>query len=464
MNSYLANVNCNLEELLKGPDVLALEELSINSFHILTLIIFLLAIIHTLMANKISNWADRVEEAALRKGNQEVSFWGEVLHFFGETEVIFGLWVVPLFFLIAGFYSWKTALQYINTRNYTEAVFVVVIMSLTASRPIVKLAESIIRAIANWFGGSLGAWWFSILTLGPLLGSVITEAGAMALAAMLLSRQFYQYEPSRKLAYGTLALLFTNVSVGGVLTNFAAPPVLIISRCWGWSSTFMLTQFGWKAVIGVLVSNLLYWIYFRKEFRVLNAKREDTEGFSGGKPKVPLWITLIHVFFVVWTIANSHFLAVFVASFLMFLGFHRATRPHQYLNNLKRPLLVGVFLAGLVIHGGLQGWWVTPLLQSFNDSAVMGLSVILTAFNDNAAVSYLTSLIPATPLAFKYAVISGVVTGGGLTVIANAPNPAGYVILGKHFKSGISPLKLFLSAIIPTCVFFLLFWSTRAFL
>lgn len=454
--------SCNLDELLKGPSVLALETQEVNIFHIVTLVIFVLAIIHTLLANKITNIANRIEDRHLRKTNSEVSFLAEVLHFFGEVEVIFGLWVIPLFFSIASFYNWTTALQYINTRNYTEAVFVVVIMSLTASRPIVQLAEKILETIANWFGGSLSAWWFTILTLGPLLGSIITEAGAMALAAMLLSRQFYQYEPSPKLCYATLALLFTNISVGGVLTNFAAPPVLIISRCWDWSSIFMLTNFGWKAVVGIIVCNLIYWSYFRKEFRVLSSKRADVEGFVQKKPRVPLWITLVHIFFVVWTVANSHYLAVFVASFLMFLGFHRATRPHQYINNLKRPLLVGFFLAGLVIHGGLQGWWVTPLLQSVGDTAVMGLSVVLTAFNDNAAISYLSSLIPSTPIAFKYAVISGVVTGGGLTVIANAPNPAGYVILGKHFQNGISSLKLFLFASLPTSVFFLIFWATKS--
>lgn len=47
---------------------------------------------------------------------------------------------------------------------------------------------------------------------------------------------------------------------------------------------------------------------------------------------------------------------------------------------------------------------------------------------------------------FKYAVVAGAVTGGGLTVIANAPNPAGMTILKPCFKDeAVSPLGLFLA-------------------
>lgn len=451
---------CNLERLLKGPDVLALEDFTISSFHIGCFVIFLLAIIHTLLSNKISNLAKRVEENYSRKNPGEVSFFGEVLYFLGEVEVVFGLWAIPLFIWIGTFYHWSTAIHYINTRNYTEAIFVVVIMSLASSRPIVRLAEDVLSFSAKVFGGKVSSWWFTILTIGPLLGSIITEAGAMALSAMLLSRQFYVYQPSRRLCYATIGLLFANISVGGVLTNFAAPPVLVISRCWNWSSWFMMQNFGWKAIIAIIFVNIVYWLLFKSAFKNLQQIKTKTTLKPPVRVHIPFWITFVHVLFMIWTIANSHYPAVFIASFLLFLGFHHATRSHQYSHNLKRPLLVGFFLAGLIIHGGVQGWWVTPLLERFHYTAIMGLSIVLTAFNDNAAISYLASLIPSTPFITRYAVIAGVLSGGGLTVIANAPNPAGHSILRKHFDGGISPFKLFLGALFPTIVFSLVFYLT----
>jgi Na+/H+ antiporter NhaD/arsenite permease-like protein len=79
-------------------------------------------------------------------------------------------------------------------------------------------------------------------------------------------------------------------------------------------------------------------------------------------------------------------------------------------------------------------------------------ATVLTAFNDNAAITYLASQAPSLGITAKYAVLAGAVTGGGLTVIANAPNPAGQSILGKYFKGGVSPLKLAMAALIPTVV------------
>jgi Na+/H+ antiporter NhaD/arsenite permease-like protein len=57
----------------------------------------------------------------------------------------------------------------------------------------------------------------------------------------------------------------------------------------------------------------------------------------------------------------------------------------------------------------------------------------------------------------KYAVVAGAVTGGGLTVIANAPNPAGQSILKRHFGNAVSPLGLFLAALLPTIIMLLCF-------
>lgn len=455
---------CDLNKYLVKPgNVLALEKLVFSPFHVVTLIIFICAIIHTLSASRITAFAKRIERRHKHKykdhcpPGKEVCFTSEIVSFFGEIELIFGLWAVPLVIVTSLFYDWKTAIEYISTRDYTEPLFVTVIMALASTKPIVYLAELILKGFARMFNYHVVSWWLAILTIGPILGSFITEVGAMTLCALLLSRFFFPLRPSPMLSYATVGLLFTNISVGGVLTNFAAPPVLIIARCWQWSSWHMFTTFGFKAIIGVCLSALCYLLFFKGQFRTLEQKRKELELKEEKEHPIPFWIIGVHILFMVWVIVHSHFSPIFIASFLFFLGFYRATRPYQYRGSIRQPILVGFFLAGLIIHGGLQGWWITPMLSSLHHMSIMGLGVILTAFNDNAAVTYLTSLIPDWQEIKKYAIISGVITGGGLTVIANAPNPAGFVILNKHFSKGISPVYLFLSAVVPTLIFFFLF-------
>jgi hypothetical protein len=77
---------------------------------------------------------------------------------------------------------------------------------------------------------------------------------------------------------------------------------------------------------------------------------------------------------------------------------------------------------------------------------------VLTAFNDNALITYLATLVPTLDDRMKAAIVEGAVTGGGLTVIANAPNPAGQALLGKFFDGAILPYRLFLGAAIPTLI------------
>ena len=180
--------------------------------------------------------------------------------------MVFGLWAVALVAVIVGYYDWPTATHYFNdTVNYTEPLFVVVIMAMAATRPIILFAESLLRQVAKLGRGTPAAWWVTILTVGPLLGSFITEPGAMTISALLLARQFYDLEPSRRLKYATLGLLFVNVSVGGTLTHFAAPPVLMVARAWGWDTPFMLGHFGWRSVMAVVASTFTYWFLFRGE-------------------------------------------------------------------------------------------------------------------------------------------------------------------------------------------------------
>ena len=170
---------------------------------------------------------------------------------------------------------------------------------------------------------------------------------------------------------------------------------------------------------------------------------------------------LIHILFMAWTVFNAHYPALFIGGFLFYLGFAQATSPYQNRLDLKPPLLVGFFLAGLVMHGGVQGWWIAPVLGSLGEIPLLLGATVLTAFNDNAAITYLSTLVPGFTDTLKYAVVAGAVTGGGLTVIANAPNPAGQSILKRYFPHGISPAGLLAGAALPTVVMALCFIILR---
>jgi hypothetical protein len=344
--------------------------------------------------------------------------------------------------------------------DFIEPVFVVVIMTMAATRPILKTAERVLSIVADWGKGSPASWWLTILTFGPLLGSLITEPAAMTISALLLSQKFYQCRPSTKLAYATLGLLFVNVSVGGTLTHFAAPPVLMVAPKWGWGLTHMLTHFGWKAVVAILAANFLYFGMFSRELRALKYHASDQDNTSlavDSSSALPVWVTAIHILFLIWTVLTSHDPVLFIGGFLFFLAFLQATEHHQDDLALRPALLVGFFLAGLVVHGGLQGWWIGPVLRRLADTPLFIGAVVLTAFNDNAAITYLASLVPTLADSAKYAVVAGAVVGGGLTVIANAPNPAGQAILGRFFPNGVAPLGLLLGALVPTLLMGVLF-------
>jgi Na+/H+ antiporter NhaD/arsenite permease-like protein len=115
-------------------------------------------------------------------------------------------------------------------------------------------------------------------------------------------------------------------------------------------------------------------------------------------------------------------------------------------------LLVAFFLGGLVVLGGLQQWWLQPLVRAMDAHTLYVGATGLTAIMDNAAITYLGSLIEGLTPEAKYLLVAGAVTGGGLTVIANAPNPAGLAIVRKGFSDeAVSPVWLLIAAIPPTC-------------
>lgn len=436
-----------------------------DPFNLVATLIFALAIGHTFLASRFMAISHRLHrefhelEAHEQHPEQGRRYamqrdWLQVkmtaMHFLGEVEAVFGIWLIPLAAAAAIFHGFPDLFHYVDRVNFTEPVFVVAIMTIASSRPILRFSENALARVAGFGGSTPAAWWLAILTVGPLLGSIITEPAAMTICAMLLGERFYRLNPSYRLRYATLGLLFVNISVGGTLTHFAAPPVVMVAQTWDWGLAHMLQHFGWKAILGILVANALYFTVFRGELSRLDASAATAPPKS--RP-VPVWLVLAHLFFIAWTVFVSHHMGLVILSLLFFLAFVQATERNQDLIQLRSPMLVGFFLLALVIHGGFQRWWIAPVLGGLAEWPLMIGATVLTAFNDNAAITYLASLVPNLSPELKYAVVAGAVTGGGLTVIANAPNPAGQSILQKHFgENGVHPGKLFLAAAIPTVI------------
>lgn len=398
--------------------------------------LFALAVIHT--------FSTKVFERLAHARPAHAGLW----HLLGEVEIVFGFWamvlVTALFFIVGT----DNALAYVDSRDFTEPMFVFAIMVVAASRPVLQVANGIVRLVASWLPlpGSM-PMLVAVLLLVPLLGSLITEPAAMTVAALSLRDNFYTRGVSNRFKYATLGVLFVNVSIGGTLTPFAAPPVLMVAGTWGWDLTFMLTQIGWKSAIAVLINALGIMLLFRRELSQLTveAKKNVTA--------VPLPLVLVHLAILVGIVVFLHHPAIFMAFFLLFMGIVTAYPRHQDRLILREGLLVAFFLAGLIVIGGQQQWWLETVLMQLDADAVFYGAAALTAITDNAALTYLGSLVEGLTDEFKYALVTGAVAGGGLTVIANAPNPAGMSILRHSFQGGaVNPFKLLLAALPPTFV------------
>lgn len=373
----------------------------------------------------------------------------ELWHLLGEVEVAFGFWALVLVVAMFATDGVTAATHYIDSRDFTEPMFVFAIMVIAGTRPILQTAMAGVRLVARAIPlpGSMG-FYFTVLALVPLLGSFITEPAAMTLAALILADHLFARGVSLRLKYATLGVLFVNISIGGTLTPFAAPPVLMVAGKWGWDIGFMMSVFGWKAAIAVTVNALSAMLLFRKELAELTATASSTSGKA-----VPLALTLAHLAFLAGVVVFAHHPAIFLGLLLFFLGVAHAYSRHQDRLIVREGLLVAFFLAGLVVLGGQQRWWLQPLLMSMSSDAVFFGAAILTAITDNAALTYLGSLVEGLSADFKYALVAGAVTGGGLTIIANAPNPAGIAILREHFEDeAVHPLGLLLAALPPTII------------
>lgn len=427
-----------------------------STVEVLATVLFATAVIHTFLVSKFEKLAHKYPEGSIGEN---------IFHFLGEVEAVFGMWAAALIAgmsALKGFVQYDSdhkvvggALHYLESLNFTEPAFVFVIMCMAGTRPIILLAEKIIMLCSKAvpLPGRM-AFYFTALVIGPLLGSFITEPAAMTVTALILLDYFYSSTMSKKFKYATIGLLFVNISIGGTLTHFAAPPVLMVAGKWHWGIPFMFSHFGIKAIVACIVSALCVTIYFKKELGgelEIKAKHDNY--------MVPTWwMTSIHIIFLALCVYTAHHMVFFLGLFLFFLGFTTVTQEYQDKIKLKESLLVGFFLGGLVCLGGLQAWWLQPILIKLDDLPLFFGATGLTAITDNAALTYLGSLVDGLSDSAKYNLVAGAVTGGGLTVIANAPNPAGFGILKKSFgEDGISPLGILVGALFPTFIAVLAF-------
>jgi hypothetical protein len=400
------------------------------------LVLFAIALIHTFSTYLFEFLAHRHPRHA------------GLFHLLGEVEVVFGFWAAVLMLFMAFVDGSAAAIDYAESRSYAEPLFVFVVMVVAASRPVLETARALVRLLARLSPArvEVAQAWLGLALL-PLVGSLITEPAAMTLAALMLAPTVFRPGMPEWLKYGALGVLFVNVSIGGTLTAYAAPPVLMVAGPWGWDSAYMLTHFGWRALVAVLFNASVVTLLLRPHLRPLDAS------IDGESPvRVPPLVVLIHLAFLTAVVLLAHHPVLFVGLFLLFLGFTQAYSRYQDPLILKEGLLVGFFLAGLVVLGGMQQWWLQPIVSGLGATKLFFGALGLTAITDNAALTYLGSLIAGLSEHEKTMLVAGAVSGGGLTVIANAPNPAGAALLRRGFnEESIGAVGLLLGALAPTC-------------
>lgn len=403
--------------------------------------VFAVALLHTFTAKQF----ERLAHLHPRHGG--------LLHLLGEVEVVFGFWALVLVLLMALVVGGGQALAYAESRNYTEPLFVFVVMVIAASRPVLEAVQRVVQGLATVMPvpRALAVAWLGLAAV-PLLGSLITEPAAMTLAALMLAPRVFRRDVPERAKYLALGVLFVNVSIGGTLTSYAAPPVLMVAGTWGWDSAFMLQTFGWKAALAVLVNATLAVVLLRRFLQAVPSNMPAGSGADASRP-VPLAVVAVHLVLLAGVVLLAHHPVAFLALFLLFLGFAQAYARHQSPLILKEALLVAFFLAGLVVLGGLQQWWLQPIVSGLEPLALFFGALALTAVTDNAALTYLGSLIQGISAPAQYMLVAGAVAGGGLTVIANAPNPAGVALLRGGFADGaVGAGGLLLGALGPTAV------------
>jgi Na+/H+ antiporter NhaD/arsenite permease-like protein len=425
-----------------------------TQIELLGTIFFALAVIHTFFVSQILAYSHHFPED---------SFLNNFFHLLGEIEAVFALWASLFMAVFISLDGWTKAMEYQSSLDFTEPFFIFVIMVVCSTRPVLTVARGLISGVSTFLQKVLRTPAVLtdlavVLIVGPLSGSFITEPAAMTVTAFMLNA-ILQKESS-KLLYAFVAVLFVNVSIGGALTSFAAPPILMVASKWQWDLSFVFMHFGWRSILAVCVNALLVVFIFHRELKS-NAQslKHIAHSQDGGRAAaIPWQVIAIHLVVLVGIVVTGHYQNAFLGIFLLFLGVALVTKKYQDSLRLKESLLVSMFLGGIIQFGAFQKWWLAPLLGKMQDIVLFKGAVLLTAITDNAALTYLGSQVESLSEPSRYALVAGALAGGGLTIIANAPNAAGYSILSNKFPKGLRPAQLFVAALAPTCVAIFFLW------
>lgn len=419
-------------------------------YEILGTVFFAIALLHTFTVSYFARLAHRFEKGSAREA---------LFHLLSEVEVVFGFWAFLFLTVWACLDGIEPVVHYQESLNMTEPLFIFCIMIMASTRPVIATARRLILSLSLALGRVLRLpttilQFLTLMTVGPLLGSFITEPAAITITALLLYRMIDEERVQSSFLYAMLGLLFVNISVGGALTHFAAPPILVVARTWGWGFGDVFTHLGEAALLTVLVNTCVLGYFYRKEIQTTLVPIEK-ESY-----RMPAWVVVSHLIFMALLVASSHYPQVFVGLFLIFMGLVSVTKNFQDQLKFREAFLVAFFLSGLIVFGAFQKWWLEPLVTSLDQHTLYFGAIFLTAITDNAALTYLGSQVPDLSDLAKWALVAGALVGGGLTILANAPNPAGFSILSSKFPEGsLNAFKLFRAALFPTLVALLIFFG-----
>ncbi len=420
--------------------------------HLATLFL-VLALVHTFLIPVFSKAI---------KLNAKPSFRDHILHGLCEVELVFAVWAILFLFIGYVFQSRALVLSFISEINISEPFFIFCVVVMGSAKPILRFSQAIIFKLSEKISkvlslASIQCQVFILLVLGPLLGSIVTEPAAMTIISLLLLRMLSGAEHSSRFLYSLLAVVFVNISVGGALTHFAAPPILMVARLWQWDFFSVFRNLGLAALFTVVANAVFFSVYFKKTILLLRPLELETES-------CPPWIIACHIFFVGLAVGYLHYPLVIMVLVLLYFIFYKLTRKFQGKLRWKEAALVALFLLGLIVLGSFQRWWVEPLIVGLNQFTLFFGAVALTAVTDNAALTFLGSQVPDLSKAAQWALVSGALAGGGLTILANAPNPIGFTLLSSKFPGqALNSGKLFLAALLPTTVAVLCFLLFGAF-
>ena len=110
----------------------------------------------------------------------------------------------------------------------------------------------------------------------------------------------------------------------------------MVADAWHWDLPYMFSHFGWRAVLGVVIATVIYYLVFRKNFASLKERAQELQASKTAESEpepAPLWVILVHLGFVAWTVFTLHHPAFFIGGFLFFLAFTMATHHHSTIFN-----------------------------------------------------------------------------------------------------------------------------------